>query len=604
MKTVTFYSYKGGVGRTLLLANVAKYLARFGQKVFAMDFDLEAPGLHYKLDIRSALKGQELHQGVVDYIHSFVVEGKRPASLEDFTIQIPQRRGVSGIIHLMPAGNVPTSGYWRRLAQISWHNLFYSEGAKGIPFFLDLKARIQEEFAPDYLLIDSRTGITEIGGVATTVFPDYVVCLLLRNRENLEGAREVLRSIKRTIRIRKQHQVKVIPVVTRLPVMEDSEEEKKIVFAILQFLNQDAPELEDTLSISELSILHTDRRLEIEESLLIDSHNPADDSPLLRDYIRLFAQLIPKEDLDPYVGPLVNEALIAAWDDPVGAERDLIALFETSAHPETFDALIKFYRMRKAEKADLLRLAYRYWERSGRVDDPLLINAVRENFIWEKVQGSFLISVGDTVEASEIPIDFIGELWRIAGADDANLGVNLAQAYIDLELPNQASEVILNVVESDALSKDQVSKCLEILLHLRNYEAGIKVVERFRSVIEDDRELQFVRARLIAGYADSAKASEFLQENKLPVGVLRDRQFPLYARLLMLAGRTEEAKREVKQYLRLLDERVFGHGYHEIPNMRELAYLSKDLDYLDEFISTLRERVSNQYLNDILIELR
>lgn len=30
MQTITFYSYKGGVGRSLALANVAHYLARFG----------------------------------------------------------------------------------------------------------------------------------------------------------------------------------------------------------------------------------------------------------------------------------------------------------------------------------------------------------------------------------------------------------------------------------------------------------------------------------------------------------------------------------------------------------------------------------------------
>ena len=49
----------------------------------------------------------------------------------------------------------------------------------GIPFFLELKERIREEFNPDFLLIDARTGITEIGGVATTVLPEKVVVLLL-----------------------------------------------------------------------------------------------------------------------------------------------------------------------------------------------------------------------------------------------------------------------------------------------------------------------------------------------------------------------------------------------------------------------------------------
>ncbi|MBU0764165.1 MAG: AAA family ATPase, partial [Bacteroidetes bacterium] len=38
MKTITFYSYKGGVGRTLALANIAKRLAEFGKKVCLIDF--------------------------------------------------------------------------------------------------------------------------------------------------------------------------------------------------------------------------------------------------------------------------------------------------------------------------------------------------------------------------------------------------------------------------------------------------------------------------------------------------------------------------------------------------------------------------------------
>ena len=43
---VTFYSWKGGVGRTLALANTAVQLARSGRKVLMVDWDLEAQGLH------------------------------------------------------------------------------------------------------------------------------------------------------------------------------------------------------------------------------------------------------------------------------------------------------------------------------------------------------------------------------------------------------------------------------------------------------------------------------------------------------------------------------------------------------------------------------
>jgi cellulose biosynthesis protein BcsQ len=44
-RIVTFYSYKGGVGRTLALANIGVLLAMRGKRVLLMDWDLEAPGL-------------------------------------------------------------------------------------------------------------------------------------------------------------------------------------------------------------------------------------------------------------------------------------------------------------------------------------------------------------------------------------------------------------------------------------------------------------------------------------------------------------------------------------------------------------------------------
>src|SRR5450756_2461340 len=45
-KIVTFYSFKGGAGRTMALANVAWILASNGLKVLVVDWDLDSPGLH------------------------------------------------------------------------------------------------------------------------------------------------------------------------------------------------------------------------------------------------------------------------------------------------------------------------------------------------------------------------------------------------------------------------------------------------------------------------------------------------------------------------------------------------------------------------------
>ena len=46
-KVITFYSYKGGTGRSMALANVAWILASNGKRVLVVDWDLESPGLHH-----------------------------------------------------------------------------------------------------------------------------------------------------------------------------------------------------------------------------------------------------------------------------------------------------------------------------------------------------------------------------------------------------------------------------------------------------------------------------------------------------------------------------------------------------------------------------
>ena len=48
MKSVLFYSFKGGVGRTQTMLNMAKYLStEQNKKILLVDFDVYAPGLSY-----------------------------------------------------------------------------------------------------------------------------------------------------------------------------------------------------------------------------------------------------------------------------------------------------------------------------------------------------------------------------------------------------------------------------------------------------------------------------------------------------------------------------------------------------------------------------
>ncbi len=47
MFIVSFYSYKGGVGRTATLLNTAWFMALRGRRIALLDLDLEAPRLSF-----------------------------------------------------------------------------------------------------------------------------------------------------------------------------------------------------------------------------------------------------------------------------------------------------------------------------------------------------------------------------------------------------------------------------------------------------------------------------------------------------------------------------------------------------------------------------
>src|SRR6202521_3593470 len=70
-RIVTFYSYKGGTGRSMALANVAWILAANGKRVAVIDWDLEAPGLHRYL--HPYLRDPELldSSGVIDFVMAY-----------------------------------------------------------------------------------------------------------------------------------------------------------------------------------------------------------------------------------------------------------------------------------------------------------------------------------------------------------------------------------------------------------------------------------------------------------------------------------------------------------------------------------------------------
>lgn len=113
----TFYSYKGGVGRTLALANVAILLTRWGYRVLCVDWDLEAPGLH--LYFRRLLKGQSM-RGLVELLQAHT-SGRQP-SWQDFITEMGVPRADTPL-SLITAGALD-EGYVARMQSLQWESMF------------------------------------------------------------------------------------------------------------------------------------------------------------------------------------------------------------------------------------------------------------------------------------------------------------------------------------------------------------------------------------------------------------------------------------------------------------------------------------------------
>jgi MinD-like ATPase involved in chromosome partitioning or flagellar assembly len=213
--TITFYSFKGGVGRTLALANVGARLAQMGRKVLLVDFDLEAPGL----ETFDHLRPPEPHAGLVEYVTEYV-QTKQSPDVSDYIYAAPADAKLQGQIWVMPAGR-RDANYQAALTRINWKKLY--EDCEGFLCFEDMKAQWEQEFKPDYVLIDSRTGHTDVKGICTRQLPDAVVVLFFPNEQNLVGLKAVCQEIRSEREHGLQKTIGLHFVMSNVPDLDDQD---------------------------------------------------------------------------------------------------------------------------------------------------------------------------------------------------------------------------------------------------------------------------------------------------------------------------------------------------------------------------------------------
>jgi MinD-like ATPase involved in chromosome partitioning or flagellar assembly len=215
---ITFYSYKGGTGRSMAVANVACYLAQ-RYKVLTIDWDLDAPGLTQYF--RKIVTGEE-KKGILDFFEAVLAGGRSLSSSRiDYAELIAKNRLVD-CFHETSIPNLTFMGpgatdeqYTKRLAEFDWNGLHNRLPGLFSAFAIYLSERF------DYVLIDSRSGFSDIAGICTAILPEKLVAVFTPNIQSLNGIRNVAR--KATSYRRESDDIRplmVFPLPSRIDVTE------------------------------------------------------------------------------------------------------------------------------------------------------------------------------------------------------------------------------------------------------------------------------------------------------------------------------------------------------------------------------------------------
>lgn len=453
MYVVTFYSFKGGVGRSMSLVNVGVQLAQSGRKVLLVDFDLEAPGL----PTFSLKKPEEDTPGIVEYVSQYIATGGSP-NVTDFIYESEKFHG-GGELWVMPVGKQDAS-YSHRLNSIDWRKL-YSEQF-GYLFMEDLKRQWAANLAPDYVLIDSRTGHSDVEGICTRQLPNAVCLLFFPNEQNLNGLKRIVANINADNAQSNDKKVKVHFVVSNVPDLDDED----------QILDKTMNKFKRELDYKELSAeIHHYNSLSLLNQEIFSSSRP--NSRLAKEY-RDLTKSITKHNLED------REAAIAFLKS---AHRDLQDVMDgdgPNALEEKIQKIIKNFP-HDGEICFRVALVYELLGNSHDALSMLSVDAIEQNY----AAAPMYATRARLNQRLGNPVDAVRDLNLMLDSDGADLESfllvvpimeQLAPELFDL-IPNSDAFMSLSKKEQRFLAfrfdgnENQLKTSISILQKLRNGNA-------------------------------------------------------------------------------------------------------------------------------------
>jgi len=237
-KIVTFYSFKGGTGRTMALANVAWILASNGLKVLVVDWDLDSPGLHRYFHPFLAPAKVAATTGIIELITEYTWDAAkkpdRPTEwIRGYAQILPHAISVNwpfpgdGTLDFVSAGR-QNLDYSSAATTVDWDNFY--DRLDGGQFIDALRADMKAHY--DFTLVDSRTGLSDIADICTVHLPDILVDCFTLNDQSIDGAAAIAKNITQRYHYR---DIKVLPVPMRIDEAEKDKADVGLATAKARF---------------------------------------------------------------------------------------------------------------------------------------------------------------------------------------------------------------------------------------------------------------------------------------------------------------------------------------------------------------------------------
>jgi hypothetical protein len=223
-------------------------------RVLVIDWDLEAPGLHRYFSPFMVDKDLKLTEGLIEFLSTYIDEALTSSKPDEntgklwhepFTDILVYAESIKwhskdkGTIDFVSSG-LQSPTYATRVNLFDWQNFYDRFG--GGKFLEAVKEKMRAEY--DYVLIDSRTGVSDTSGICTVQMPDSLVLLFTANNQSILGAAGVAASVSEqwlSDLNRQGNKEQIFPVLTRTERVEkvklnDARRYARLLFA--PFLHQ------------------------------------------------------------------------------------------------------------------------------------------------------------------------------------------------------------------------------------------------------------------------------------------------------------------------------------------------------------------------------